>query len=184
MMIKTTIFSHRPHVSLAQFSFCWWRQNQLLMTSQWPDNCDTIAWIMTSNSLDLIHDDIHGRSCKKALYCTQHRNHRGRTYQYTRLGISTKRQPKYWPQGRSVGWQFWRQLKVFKWNHREYVLMQWQGNNEALLNPTQNNIKDSIESHCSISGCAPKCCTRQGLITLRARQDGRHFAEDSFIAFS
>ena len=38
----------------------------LLMTSQWH-NCDTITWIMISNSLetDIIHGDIHGRSCKK-----------------------------------------------------------------------------------------------------------------------
>ena len=34
MMIKTTIFTHPPHVSLAQSSFCWWRHNQLLMMSQ------------------------------------------------------------------------------------------------------------------------------------------------------
>ena len=67
MKIKTTIFTHRPRVSLARFSFCWWRHNQLLMTSQWPDNCDMITWIMISNSLDIdfIHGDIHGRSCKK-----------------------------------------------------------------------------------------------------------------------
>ena len=32
-------------VALARFSFCWWRHNQLLMTSQWPDNCDAITWI-------------------------------------------------------------------------------------------------------------------------------------------
>ena len=37
------------------------------MTSQWPDNCDAITWIVISNSLDIdfIHGDIHGRSCKK-----------------------------------------------------------------------------------------------------------------------
>ena len=52
------------------FSFCWWRHNQLLMTSQWPHNCDTITWIMVSNSLDIdfIYGDIHGRSCKKNNY--------------------------------------------------------------------------------------------------------------------
>ena len=67
MTIKTTIFTHRPRVSLARFSFCWWRHNRLLMTSQWPDNCDTITWIVISNSLDIefIYGDIHGRSCKK-----------------------------------------------------------------------------------------------------------------------
>ena len=32
------------------FSFCWWRHNQLLMTSQWPDICDPITWIVISNS--------------------------------------------------------------------------------------------------------------------------------------
>ena len=67
MMMKTTIFTHHPVVSLALLSFCWWRHNRLLMTSQWPDNCDTITWIVISNSLniDFIHGDIHGRSCKK-----------------------------------------------------------------------------------------------------------------------
>ena len=63
---KTTRFTHRPRVSLARFSFCWWRHHRLLMTSQWPDNCDAITWIMISNSLDIdyIHGDIHGQSCK------------------------------------------------------------------------------------------------------------------------
>ena len=58
--------------SLVQFSFYWWRHNQLLMTSQWPDNCDTITWIVISNSLDIdfIHGNIHGRSCKKNLSST------------------------------------------------------------------------------------------------------------------
>ena len=67
MTIKTKNFTHRPSVSLARFSFCWWRHNRLLMTSQWPDNCDTITWQVISNSLDIdfIHGDIHGRSCKK-----------------------------------------------------------------------------------------------------------------------
>ena len=67
MTIKTTIFPHRPHVSLTRFSFCLWRHNRLLITSQWPDNCDAITWIVISNSLDIdfIHGDIHGRSCKK-----------------------------------------------------------------------------------------------------------------------
>ena len=67
MTIKITIFSHRPHVSLARFSFCWWHHNRLLMTSQWPHNCDRIMWIVISNSLDInfIHGDIHSRLCKK-----------------------------------------------------------------------------------------------------------------------
>ena len=65
-----TIFTHHPRVSLAQSSFRWWRQNQLLMTSQWSDNCDAISWKVISNSLDInfIHGDIHGRSCKKHEY--------------------------------------------------------------------------------------------------------------------
>ena len=66
MTINTTGFTHRPRVSLARFSFCWWRHNRLLMTSQLPDNCDAITWIVISNSLDIdyIHDDVHGRWCK------------------------------------------------------------------------------------------------------------------------
>ena len=68
MTITITIFSHCPCVSLALFSFCWWRHNRLLMTSQWPGNCDAITWIVISNSLyiDFIHGDIHGQSCKNA----------------------------------------------------------------------------------------------------------------------
>ena len=64
---KTTIFIHLPRVSLARFSFCWWRHNRLLMTSQWPGNYDAITWIAICNSLDIdfIHGDIHDRSCKK-----------------------------------------------------------------------------------------------------------------------
>ena len=61
MMLKTMISAHHLHVSLARFTFCWWRQ--LLMMSQWPDNCDTITWKVISNSLDInfIFGDIHGR---------------------------------------------------------------------------------------------------------------------------
>ena len=53
-------------------SFCWWRHNRLLMTSQWPDNYDAITWIVISNSLDIdfIHGDIHDRTCKKFVYPT------------------------------------------------------------------------------------------------------------------
>ena len=67
---KTTIFTHRSRVSLTWFSFWWWCHNWLLMTSQWPDNCDAIAWIAICNTLDIdfIHGDIHGRSCKKLSY--------------------------------------------------------------------------------------------------------------------
>ena len=57
---KTTMFTHRPRVSLAQSLFCWWRHNRLLMTAQWPDNCDAITWIVICDSLDIdfIHCDI------------------------------------------------------------------------------------------------------------------------------
>ena len=70
MTIKTTIFTHCPRVSFARFSFYWWRHNRSLLMSQWPDNCDAVTWIVISNSLDidLIHGDIHGRSCKKIKY--------------------------------------------------------------------------------------------------------------------
>ena len=70
LMTKTTIFTHRPRVSLARSSFCWWRRDRLLMTSQWRDNCDAITWIMISNSLDIdfIHGDVYERSRKKLRY--------------------------------------------------------------------------------------------------------------------
>ena len=59
---------HRFCVSLDRLTFCWWRHNRLLMTSQWPDHCAAITWKVISSSLniDFIHGDIHGRSCK---YC-------------------------------------------------------------------------------------------------------------------
>ena len=62
MTIKATSFTHRPRVSLAQFSFCWWRSEL-----QWTNNyCGAITSIVISNSLDIdfIHGDIHGRSCQ------------------------------------------------------------------------------------------------------------------------
>ena len=73
---KNNIFTHRPCVSLAPFSFCWWHHNQLLMTSQWPNNCDEIKWIVISNSLDMdfIHGEIQGRLCKKTEYWMQRSN--------------------------------------------------------------------------------------------------------------
>ena len=60
-------FAQGHRVSLARFSLCWLRHNRLLMTSQWPDNCDVITWIVISNSLDIdfIHGNIPGRSCQK-----------------------------------------------------------------------------------------------------------------------
>ena len=70
VMIKTTICTQLPCVILAQFSFCWWRRNQLPMTLQWPDNCDAITWIVISSSIDVgfIHGDIHGRLRKQSPY--------------------------------------------------------------------------------------------------------------------
>ena len=67
MMITKTL--HIVPVSL-QFSFCSWRHNRLLMTSQWADNCDVSMWMMISNSLDIdcIHCDIHTQLCKKLSY--------------------------------------------------------------------------------------------------------------------
>ena len=67
---KPTIFTHCSRVSLTRFSFCWWRHNRSLMTSQWLDNCDAVTRIVISNSLDIdfIHGYIHGWSCKKILY--------------------------------------------------------------------------------------------------------------------
>ena len=65
---KTRIFTHHPRVSLARFTFCWWRHNRLAMTPQWPDNCVASTWQVISNLLDIdfIHGDIHGRSCKNS----------------------------------------------------------------------------------------------------------------------
>ena len=67
---KTTIFTLHSRVSLVRFSFCWSRHNRLLMTSQWPDNCEAITWIGILNSLhiDYIHGNIHVRSCKYISY--------------------------------------------------------------------------------------------------------------------
>ena len=70
MTLKTRIFTHHPHVSLARFALCW----RLAMMSQWPDLCDADTWQMISNSLDIdfIHGDIHERSCKNMKHwCTQ-----------------------------------------------------------------------------------------------------------------
>ena len=47
---------------------CVWRRcNRLLMTSQWPDNCNAATWKVISKSLviDFIHGDLHGWSCRK-----------------------------------------------------------------------------------------------------------------------
>ena len=58
---KNDNFTHHPCVSLARFSFCWWRHYLLPMTSQSADNCDAITWTAISNSLDIdfIHGNIH-----------------------------------------------------------------------------------------------------------------------------
>ena len=70
MTIKRAIFTHRSLVSLVRFTFCWWCHNQMPMTSQWPDNCDAITWIVISNSL-LAIDFIHDRSWKKKYFLTR-----------------------------------------------------------------------------------------------------------------
>ena len=59
---KMTIFAHQPHVSVVQFTFCWWRHYKLLMTSQCEDNCDSSMWKVILNSLDIgfIDNDIPG----------------------------------------------------------------------------------------------------------------------------
>ena len=49
MTLKTRIFAHHPRVQLARLMFCWWRHSRLVMTSQWPDNCDTNTWQVISN---------------------------------------------------------------------------------------------------------------------------------------
>ena len=70
MTLKTRIFTHHPLVSIARFTFWWWRHNRLAMTSQWPDNCDANTWQVISNSLDIdfIHGGIHELSCKKYMH--------------------------------------------------------------------------------------------------------------------
>ena len=65
MTIKTTIFTHWPRASLARFTFCWWRCSRSLMTSQWPDNCDAITWMVPSNSLDINFSRRYSRPTKK-----------------------------------------------------------------------------------------------------------------------
>ena len=64
------LYTSSPCLARPRFLFCWWRHNQLLMTSQWPDNCVAITWIVISDSLDcdFIHNDSHGRSSKKVTY--------------------------------------------------------------------------------------------------------------------
>ena len=66
MMLQT----HHPRVSLTRFTLCWWRHNRLVMTSQWPDDCDANTWQVISNSLDIdfIQGNIHSQSCKKVYY--------------------------------------------------------------------------------------------------------------------
>ena len=56
------IFTQLTSVSLFLFTFCWWRHNRLLMTSQWPDNCVRITQTVIYNSLDI--DFIHSWLCK------------------------------------------------------------------------------------------------------------------------
>ena len=74
MTLKTRIFTHHPHVSLARLTFCWWRHNRLAMTSRWQDHCDTNTWQVISNSFDIdfIHGDIHGRVRMRYMTMSQH----------------------------------------------------------------------------------------------------------------
>ena len=81
MMIKMTILTDRPRVSLAMFSFWWWCHNQLLMMSQWPDNCDTITSIVIFKSfISILFTAIFTagrvRNCSLAL---------SHEYQYVRI---------------------------------------------------------------------------------------------------
>ena len=50
-------------------TFCWWRHNWLLMTSQWADNCDAITSIVIPNALniDFIRWNIHSWLFKKKI---------------------------------------------------------------------------------------------------------------------
>ena len=68
MTLKTIIFTHRPHGSLARFTFCWCH-NWLLMTSQWPDNCDlSMKKLYLTCYISIFnHSDIHGWSWKKTI---------------------------------------------------------------------------------------------------------------------
>ena len=63
--IKKAIFTHR-------LTFCWWRHNWLLMTSQWPDNCDAITWIMISNTFDIVFFTAIFAGGKNIIYFTLH----------------------------------------------------------------------------------------------------------------
>ena len=67
---KTTIFTHRPRISFARFTFYWWHHNRLLMTSQWPDSYDASTWHMISNSIDIgfIYANIHDQSRKRLTF--------------------------------------------------------------------------------------------------------------------
>ena len=70
MTIKTTVFTHHPRVLLARFSFCWWRNNRLLMTSQWQEKWGAI---FNSLNINFIHSDIHRWLCLTNKYRCGHR---------------------------------------------------------------------------------------------------------------
>ena len=65
------IFTHHPCVSLARFSFCWWRQKSIADDVTMTRQFDAITWIVISNllNIDFIHGNIHDRSCKKHVCC-------------------------------------------------------------------------------------------------------------------
>ena len=125
MTIKTKSFTHHPHVSLAWFSFCWWRHNRLLMTSQWPDNCDEITWIMISNSLDInfIHVDIYSRSCKKFHFSvygiSAHFDNSGILLTWSNFNSSTNKQSPPSKMWHEITYQFTdfnsAAVEVWKW---------------------------------------------------------------------
>ena len=96
------ISTHRTRVSLAQLTFCWWRHNRFLMTSQWPNDCYASTWKVISYSLDIdfIHRDIHGWSWKKnrawcASFCC-------RCIGIHDDVIKWKHFPRYWPFVRGI----------------------------------------------------------------------------------
>ena len=67
MTIKTTIFTNRPHVSLARFLFCRWRHNRLLITSQWPDNCDAVRFCWVPSHCGIEGNEIVDQLAKATL---------------------------------------------------------------------------------------------------------------------
>ena len=118
-----TVFTHRPCVSLARFTYCWWRHNRFLMRSQWPDNCDAIMWTVISNSSDInfVHSDIHDQLrktlqnprvlCDGWLHCCSD------IYKYIVLHWNSH----WWICSRHIWWtrltsQEWVRPETIRWN--------------------------------------------------------------------